>query len=144
MEIEIRRNRRKSGLYELHIMEDGEWRETMANGVEHLGVSTLSPKQPFRSENRDMLVDLYIEYKLKTTRDKVNIIEHPTIYEYEQPQHCKVNDRIKTITTVEDLQVIGDEGIIEDITGMAVYILMDDRTQIRVINSDFLIHFKVI
>ena len=58
--------------------------------------------------------------------------------------NCEINDIVKYIKDNTRIPNIGDEGIVTGIKGYGIDILMDTDVEIRVINSDFLKHFKVI
>lgn len=62
----------------------------------------------------------------------------------ENEMNCEINDIVKFIKNDDGIPNIGDEGIVTSIVGYGIDILMDTGSEIRVINSDFNKHFKVI
>ena len=60
------------------------------------------------------------------------------------PLNCKVEDRIETLETIDNLYVKGDEGTVVNIVGYGIDIVMDSGIEIRVINSDFPKYYNVI
>ena len=60
------------------------------------------------------------------------------------PLNCRINDRIETKDNLDNVYARGDEGTVVDIISYGIDILMDNGLELRVLNSDFHKHYKII